>query len=226
MTKTVKVTKGEPKIVKTELRQIRIPPPNYELLEIELSNKNTGSTLVVHRFSEKSINQLKETDKGNKGSRKAPRPARDPYQEYQGSLYRMPSNPNIYALPAAGFKKAMVRAAKPIDGITMTDIQMAFWVLEDEGGMVAIKGEPRMREDIVRLSGVGRPPQIRYRGEFVEWSTKLRIRYDADLFAAEEIINLCYRAGQSVGWGELRFEKGFSCGAWNCGKINTVKLAS
>ena len=210
---------------KEEKIQVRIAPPNHEFIEMHISNEGLPS-MIVHRFSEKAQQQLKDIDNNKKGTRKGVRPARNPEQEYQDSLYRMPDKNNVFGVPTAGFKHAMVRAAKAVDGITMTDMKMAFWVLEDDGGLVKIEGKPNLHESIVRLSGPGRPPQIRYRGEFKDWSAILKIRFDADLFTAEEIINLCARAGSTVGWGERRLEKGYDHGGWIIKKAKVSKCAA
>ena len=37
-----------------------------------------------------------------------------------------------------------------------------------------------------------------------EWGAMVRVRYDADQFSAEDVINLMNRAGQQIGVGEGR----------------------
>jgi hypothetical protein len=205
---------------KEEVKTIAIKPPNYGYVLLDISNKDQSS-MIVHKFSEKSKKQLEAMDQNKKGKKGTPRPVRNPKQEYLDSLYTMPGKKNEYGVPVSGFKKAMVRAAK-MAGVTMTDMKMGMWILEDDGGLVKITGKPNMREDIVRLSGASRAPQIRYRGEFKKWTAKLKIRYDAEQYAPEDIINLCARAGFSVGWGERRLEKGYDHGGWVIEKAKVV----
>jgi hypothetical protein len=64
-----------------------------------------------------------------------------------------------------------------------------------------------MREDMVRLSGIGNPADLRYRGEFVDWSCAISIKYNTNAVTAEQIVNLFNLGGFSVGVGEWRPEK-------------------
>lgn len=217
---------------KTKETVVRIPPPNHGYIQVKVGNKAPDGhlpSLIVHRLDEKTKTQLEERDQNKKGSRTKMRPARNPKAEFEGALYRMPGKKRVYGLPASGFKKAMVRASKDIEGLHMTDMNRHVFVLEDGGGFVQLKGSaPVMREDIVRIGkGQSKVPQVRYRPEFKEWSATLRIRYDADIYAPEEILNLLARAGSSVGWGELRPEKGYDHGMWIIqGKAKVTQCAA
>jgi hypothetical protein len=200
-------SKPEDKIVKSVCR---IYAPKRQILTLEISNAG-NSSLIVHKFSEKSKKQLEDSDQNKKGNRKQQKPIRNKEQEYKDSLYTI-NNGKEFGLPVSGFKKAMVRAGKDIDGFTMVDLRMSFWIMEDANGMVKIKGKPTMREDMVRLNN--KSPQIRYRGEFMKWSATLRILFDPNKITSEELVNLCAKAGSEVGWGELRLEKGYDHGGW------------
>jgi len=210
------------KAVKTVKPQLRISKPRYGFIDVTVGNKGMDSTLIVHALGEKMKHYLEERGKNNIGSRKTAKEERNPEQEFKDSMYYMPGsspkskNPK-YGLVAAGFKKAMVRAAKPIDGIAMTDVQQNIFVYDEADGLVPIKcSKPRMREDIVSIGkGTGKTPDLRYRGEYKDWSAKLRIRYNADFFTSEEVLNLLSHAGLSVGWGEMRPEKGYDHGIYD-----------
>lgn len=199
--------------------RMRITAPNYQYVRFTISNEGCES-LIVNRFSEKSKQELIDRDQNKKGGRNKERPPRDPQAEYKASAYCLPG-PRTgekgvrYGLKAIGFKKALVRAGKPIDGITMVDLTQNVFVAADEAGLIEIKGKPQMREDMVRIGKApNKSPQVRYRAEFLKWSAKIAIRFNADMFDAEEIINLFARAGMGVGWGELRMEKGYGNGGW------------
>ena len=73
------------------------------------------------------------------------------------------------------------------------------------GELVAIEGEPSMREDMVRV-GMG-TADLRYRPEFKSWSISLPIEYNADAITLEQIVNLVNLAGFGVGIGEWRPER-------------------
>ncbi|KKL87021.1 hypothetical protein LCGC14_1938870, partial [marine sediment metagenome] len=126
------------------------------------------------------------------------------------SLYPMPGKKNKYGFPAIAFKKAAVDACSHVDGLTKVLARGGFHVV---GEMVEIKGKPRMREDMVRIA-MG-TADIRYRGEFPEWSCTLSIRHNPNVLSAEQIINLFNVAGFAVGIGEGRPQKDQSWGMFH-----------
>lgn len=142
---------------------------------------------------------MEDKQQGNAKAKKAPK---DPQADYKGSLYEMPGKPGAYGFPSVAFKKCMVAAARHVDGLKMTELRGAFHVL---GEFVEINGTPRMRTDTVRLqTGVA---DIRYRGEFVEWSATLTIRYLQTSISPSQLFHLLNVGGFSCGVGENRPEK-------------------
>ena len=154
------------------------------------------SPLIVHKWSEKAKRQMldKQMKKASQGKE-----AKDPEQDYREALYIRPDG--SYGFPAVGFKAAAVRAGTYCD-MKMVFLRGAFHV---EGDLVRIDGEPRPREDMVRV-GMG-TADIRYRPEFPEWSTELEVTYNSRALAVEQIVNLFEVAGFAVGVGEWRPEK-------------------
>ena len=75
--------------------------------------------------------------------------------------------------------------------------------------MAEIVGPPPiMREDMVKVGGMSKVADIRYRGEFLEWEIPLRIRYNADgKYSLEQIINMVNYGGFVCGIGEWRPER-------------------
>ena len=78
---------------------------------------------------------------------------------------------------------------------------------------VRIHGTPTIREDMVRV-GMG-VADLRYRGEFREWSVVLPIRFNTAVFTHEQIINLFNLGGFACGIGEWRPERGGSFGMYH-----------
>lgn len=169
-------------------------------LEIELVRSQIRlhgtSPLIVHNWSEKAKKEMldKQMKRASKG-----KAAKDPEQDYQNSLYRRPDGG--FGFPSVAFKAAAVRAGTYCD-LKMTFLRGSFHV---EGELVLIEGEPRMREDMVRV-GMG-TADIRYRGEFPEWTAVLNVLYNARAIQIEQIVNLFNIAGFAVGVGEWRPEK-------------------
>jgi len=73
---------------------------------------------------------------------------------------------------------------------------------------------PVMREDPVTV-GMG-AADLRYRGEFQNWSIDFTLRYNANgLYSLEQIINMINLGGFSCGIGEWRTEKSGVSGAYH-----------
>jgi len=174
--------------------------PKPEIKEIKIHIRGTSS-LIMHRWSEKAKKEMlaKQQKKASKGKE-----ARNPKKDYEDSIYRFPDG--RYCFPAVAFKSAAVRAAKQCE-IAMTDARVFFHVngLSGERDMIEIKGEPLMREDIVKLQG--KTADLRYRAEFKDWEAVLNIRFNARAISQEQILNLFQIAGFSVGVGEWRPER-------------------
>jgi len=198
----------------------RIPEVNKAWLMLKIGNFKGEDSLIVNSIRNKELNW---GDKSLPGNRTKAKEIKSPEEEYENSLYRMPNNPGVYGLPASGFKKAMATAANILRtqgvNISAAEVKRTLTVAEDPdgGGYVQLHGDPpNMREDIVSIPSKGKKvPVKRYRAEFKKWYVMLRIAYDADSFGVQDVINLCARAGTSIGWGELRPEKGYSHGMWS-----------
>lgn len=190
-------------------REVIIPPVNKQMMELPLVG---DTSLIPHAWSEKAKKQMldKQMKKAKQG-----REAKDPERDYRESLYWLdkkgiripvkkmdPAKHGMFGFPSIAFKAAAVRAATDV-GLKMTDTRRAFHI---QGEFVPIRyGKIKMREDMVRIgNGVA---DIRYRGEFVDWACTLLIRYNANLFSPEQIVNLFNTAGFGVGVGEWRAER-------------------
>lgn len=178
--------------------------PQFDLRTIEATVIGTAP-LICHRWSEKAKKQMldKQMKKATKGKE-----AKDPEQDYRDSLYPHPDGG--YGFPAVAFKAAMVRAGTYQD-MKMTFLRGAFHVL---GELVAIDGEPSMREDMVRVSTT---TDIRYRGQFADWKATIPIQYNAAAISAEQLASLLTVAGFSVGVGEWRPERNGQYGTFRLG---------
>jgi hypothetical protein len=154
------------------------------------------SPLITHAWSQKAKQMM--LDKQMKRGTQA-KEAKDPERDYEESLYRLPDG--RCGFPAVGVKAAAIRGAKGL-GMVMSDTRAAFHI---EGDLLPITGDPRPREDMVRV-GMG-TADIRYRGEFPEWSIELPITYNARIVSAEQIVAMLDAGGFGTGIGEWRPEK-------------------
>ncbi len=180
---------------------IGLPTPQIEMMTFRLIGT---ASLIMHKWSEKAIKQIedKQQKKAQSGKEK-----RNPKAEYEASMHK--DADGDYAFPSIGFKAAAVTAVTQISGITKVFARGAFHV---DGEFVKIQGKPRMRTDMVRI-GMG-TADVRYRGEFPEWSTDITVRYNATVISREQILNLFQTAGFAVGIGEWRPERDGSFGTF------------
>ena len=175
--------------------KVEVSPERIDIRRIKLRIVG-DSPLITHAWATKAKQMMldKQMKKGTQAKE-----AKDPERDYEESLYRLPDGG--CGFPAVGVKAAAIRGAKGL-GMVMTDARTAFHI---EGDLLRINGEPRPREDMVRLQG--NTADIRYRGEFVEWSIDLPITYNARIVSAEQLVAMLDAGGFGTGIGEWRPEK-------------------
>ena len=173
--------------------------------------------LVVHKFSEKSKKQI--LDKQQKKATNKKGQVRDPEEEWLAALYATGGGEVESAsdlkegstgFTARALKSALVNAARFTD-FPMTQVRPTVFVFnaEDEGEeIIPICGvTPHSREDTVRLeSGVS---NLRYRPQYdIGWYAEVKIKWNANIFSSEQIVNLLLLAGLHAGLCEMRPERG------------------
>ncbi|ALC12472.1 hypothetical protein [Sphingopyxis sp. 113P3] len=188
---------------------IELPPLNIQTVTFVLIG---DSPLIVHAWSEKAKRQM--LDKQMKKATKA-KEAKDPEADYEACFYK--TETGAYGFPAIGVKAAMVSACRFVDA-KMTVMRGAFHI---DCEMLTVNGEPRPREDMVRV-GMG-TADIRYRPEFPEWKIPVMIKFNASVISAEQIANLLNAAGFGVGIGEWRPEKNGSYGRFHVASSEEVE---
>lgn len=204
-----------------------ISAPQFAILTVPLKNA-PGSPLVVHAFSEKARNVMREAQEmgsvGKKNRRKDPK---DFDAAYQGA--RHISRDGWDGVTCATFRNAMISACRLV-GFKMTIGKLSVFIEADGNStvgtpLVRIYGEPVPFEAAVRnASGVA---DIRIRPRWDEWTAKLRVRYDREQFSDMDVINLLVRAGAQCGVCEGRPDSSNSFGqGWGLFEIdNTQPIA-
>lgn len=178
---------------------IVLEPIPKEILEIRVEG---ATPLIVHKWSEKAKRIMLEAMQGTK----KPKEPKDPVAEYEATIYRLTDE--RYGFPAIGFKAATVSGARAFKGsVTMAALRPMLYFFPDDPatGLVAIAGEPHMREDVVRVGNGG--TDLRYRAEFSEWSATLRVEFSPHLIDRKSVLALVSEGGRN-GIGEWRPEKG------------------
>ncbi len=192
---------------------VEIKAPNLQTIEVAIEGT---APYVQNKFSEKSRQLMRQTQEaGSAGRGKKPRDAKDFQACYENAKHK--AKGGWVGIPAPAFRNAMISACR-IVGFQMTRAKLAVFVEADgfdEGDgtpLVKItKGEPTYHEGYVRNeSGV---VDIRPRPMWREgWQAIVRVTYDVDMFAQQDVINLLARAGYQVGVGEGRPDSKKSAG--------------
>lgn len=208
---------------KTEVLEIR----PIEIKKVQL--RIVGDTpLIMHAWSEKAKRMMLEAQMGKaKGKKKEPKsPADDfirsmywktPMPVYEDSASEEEKmeafgiaveNGARFCFPVTAFKQAAISAAYRMGwSKDKVSLRGAFFIESDENGMIEIQSDsPTMREDMVKV-GMG-TADIRYRGEFSNWSADITINYNVNgQYDLESIVNIINAGGYICGVGEWRPEK-------------------
>jgi hypothetical protein len=187
-------------MAKAASKKFVIEKPDIRTLKVRVVGL---SPLMVSQWSDKALRQMAEAQSGAPKNRK--HPPRDPQKEYEDSCPKL--SDGSYGFSAAAFRLAAVSACRHVDGLAMTSARSMFFVVDD---LVKIKGRPTMDTRAVRQADGG--TNLRYRARFDSWETTLTIRYNAGSATAEQILNLLVLAGEFVGVGEYRVERGGNYG--------------
>lgn len=203
---------------------VSIKPPNFGLATFRI---NGVAPLVIHRFSSKTKEQMKqkmETGKaaGNKKNREA-KATDDLYQEA-----RYISEEGWDGFNASAIRAAMISACRLV-GFKMTLAKLSVFVeadgkdaIEPQIPLIRIHGKPTKQEDMARVE-TGQP-YVTVRAAYHDWKSTIRIRFDADQFTLQDVSNLVARVGLQVGIGEGRPDSKNSAGmGWGLFTIEEAK---
>ena len=206
-----------------------------ELIEIKpiemkkVTLKLVGDTpLIMHAWSVKAKREMLEAQQGkSKGKKKEPK---NPVFDFINSMYWIEGKPEVensmsegdcekaflnaiengakFGFPVTAFKQAAISAAYRLGwSKDKMSLRGVFYIDSNEDGLVEIKSDaPIMREDMVRV-GMG-TADIRYRGEFRNWSVELTVTFNQNgNYSLENIINIINAGGYVCGVGEWRPER-------------------
>lgn len=168
-----------------------------ERIVLEVPIRGTAP-LIVNRWSEKAKQMMLEAQQSSARAKKEPK---NPEALFEASRYRLADGRD--GIPAAGFKAAIVHAARNFDGVTIVGLKTLVYVIgEGDDQLVPIEyGTVNMREDTPRnANGVA---DLRYRAQFWPWSATLRVRTVKGRLDLESLLALVDAAGLG-GVGEWR----------------------
>lgn len=204
-------------------KAMEIKAPRFQILELKIEGT---APLVQNKFSAKTVQLMKETQmKGSQAKGKKVREPKDFEAIYQGAMHI--SKEGWVGIHAGAFRNAMISACRTV-GYKMTHAKLAASVLadgfdKDDGTpLVRVYGEPHQHTAHVRNDNGS--VDIRTRPMWDTWSAVVRVRFDADMFSAEDVANLMMRVGMQVGIGEGRPDSKTSAGmGWGLFSIASKK---
>lgn len=182
--------------------QVVIRPLNMQTISLRLVG--TAAYLQL-RFSEKARKAMAEKMKTGSLARTRNKAARDFEADYEASMYVTADG--RHGIPASAFRNAAIDACRLV-GFPMTKAKCSIFSLADDADvfdgtpLVYIDGDPRPNEMTVsNATGVA---DIRVRARWESWAATIRLRFDADQFKVDDVVNLIARAGVQIGIGEGR----------------------
>ena len=215
---------------KTEI--VEIKPIEMNTVEVTIQG---DTPLIMHAWSEKAKRMMLETQQGKaKGKKKD---FKNPVDDFIQSMYWLTEKPDTeglseeeceqafdnaikngakFGFPITAFKQAAISAAYRMGwSKDKMSLRGVFFIETDYGDMVEIKSDvPQMREDMVKI-GMG-TADIRYRGQFNNWSATFRLKYNINgQYSLENILNIINAGGVVCGVGEWRPEKDGQFGTYH-----------
>lgn len=185
-----------------DIRGFHIPRPEIRRATIHVAGL---SPLIQHRWSEKALRMLEDSQTGKA---KAQKTARDAEAEALAAAYVVPGRedwetgkPGKYFHPAPAFKHAFLYGVSQLDDIKkFPKTKATGWVFVD-GDPVLSFTEMVLRVDTGRI-GQGTSTMI-YRPQFNGWSADLEISYNSNTITLEQAVAL-FDLGGTGGVGEWR----------------------
>lgn len=205
---------------------VQIRPPNLKTIVVGI--KGTAP-LVVHRFSHKAKQgMLDKMEAGSTAKKGKKREAADLNEIYNEARYQNAEGWDGFN--ASTIRHALISACRLV-GFKMTLAKLSLFVIQDgwdktepEIPLVKIIGKPR-RMDMPARVETGQA-YIVIRPCYDTWSANVKIRFDADQFTVNDVVNLLARAGEQVGICEGRPDSKNSCGmGWGTFEIVGQKEA-
>lgn len=208
---------------------IKINPIKLQKARITI----VGDTpLIVHSWSEKAKKEMLAAQQKVAKAKKA-KEIRDPFAEFMDAAYWITPEPEEktpeafehaiasgakFGFKVIPFKLAAISACYRA-GITKNRVDMmcSFFVNAVDGvchatgeELAVIRSDrpPILREDMVRIGGISKTADLRYRPSFVNWKTDLEVTLiDTGVFDMRSIIEAINLGGYMNGVGEWRMEK-------------------
>lgn len=188
-----------------EKNTLIITAPNFQTAEFVIRGT---APLVINKFSAKAKQEMIDKQMAGSQAKKGKKREAKNFDECFEQA-RHVSTDGWDGIPASGIRKAMIGACRLVN-FKMTIAKMSVFVEAD--GIDADEGTP-----LVKIISENPPEKhigytrnatgvcdIRARPMWRQWGAKVRLKFDADQFSAQDVANLLARVGVQVGLCEGR----------------------
>jgi len=164
------------------------------------------SPLIMNRMTEKAKREfLLPARKKNRAERETTL-KHDPLEEFRASAHRLSGDgPTLVMFPGVAFKAALRSATADMPGATKAAIGRLTYIEQEE---IPIYGTPQVFGRIVKQGGISRTPDMRFRAIYPQWAARFEIIFQQPLLNHRVVANLMAAAGEIIGIGDYRTEKG------------------
>lgn len=214
---------------KKEKGIIEIKPIRVSKAQITI----VGDTpLIIHNWSEKAKKEMLDSQTKNKKEKKA-KDIRDPFAEFMDALYWITPKPEEstpeafeeavrngakFGFPMTAIKQAALSACYRAGLIpNQTGMKCTFYLNAVDGinpgsgtelAVIESDEPPVLREDMVKIGGIQKVADLRYRPAFMNWKIRMTISLiEVGTFTMESIVNAINMGGFMNGIGEWRMER-------------------
>jgi hypothetical protein len=142
-------------------------------------------------------------------------------EEFRSSLYPKVGENGNYGFPAAGLKKCGVQAAGTFLKSIKKNVAQGSFFIPVEFVEIVSKQEPQHRRDVVTVQ---KNAVVRNRAEFNDWEITFPIEFSiVGKMTPEQLVNLFNVAGNCIGIGDWRPQKGGIFGRFIVTAIQELK---
>lgn len=181
--------------------------------ELEIVLEVGGLEYIQNKFSQKSVEQMLRKQMGLSTTQEPKKP-RECIEDA-----KIKNAEGRICIPPQAFKAGMLTAAGTIKGMVKTKLRQWLYVYGNSIPITYDAEIPRM--DIVRLPGINKVPDLRFRPMFTNWRARVAIRF-TDNLNVQSVVDLINRAGR-VGVGEWRPEKNGPYGTYEVTRVISDK---
>lgn len=163
--------------------------------------------LFQNAMSAKAKQQLLLGGGAKKGAAARATLKHHPLEEYREAMERPDEAdcPTAIVLNSVALKAAMCDAAIESTGTSKASAQRLLFIPTD---YTPLYGIPKLRMDIVRSAGMNKTPDVRTRPFFERWGAEIEVHFVHPQLSAHAVFTLAANAGQVIGIGDYRQQKG------------------